>query len=370
MYIQNHPIKKWIAARRVLILTSLLAILFGACFLKPSATAFPAKAQQGSTFVYLPIVRTNKSNSIVIGMYPTGYWQPLPINALQNEFYPVENWSGKRISIAAIFHQIQGSNPPVLSLLTPLWDAGYTPFVNLYVNASARTVADGGMDGDIIAWARQFVQYANGGQRMAFLAPMQEMNYPAVPYALDPANYKKAYERIQTIFAGQGVPRESVRWVFAPNGYTRPGDPPVETYYPGDSKTDIISISAYNFGYHPKNAYKDWETPPEVFLGSLDHIRSFAPNKPLIISQTGTTAYYSNGINWEQKNKWLKDAYNLLASYPNMVAVIYYSANQDFDWSLFTGSQAIFSGYTQGIANGAYTYMSPNEIKASALFGR
>jgi hypothetical protein len=319
--------------------------------------------------VFLPITVLNSPvRNVMLGIYPSNYWQPMVQDAINKEFIPLDTWSGKHLSLAGVFHSID-QYKTVSNMLPTIWNNGYTPFVNIYFNASAYTIASGGKDAAIRAWARDFAIYANGGTRMAFLAPMQEMNGDWVPYGLDPANFKIAFKRIRQLFSEEGVPSASVRWVFAPNGYSDSSDPGFETYYPGDAYVDVVAFSGYNFGYHPLNPYKDWETPSEVFSPYLTRMTAMAPSKPIMVVQTGTTAYYNSSrtTSPDQKNLWLREAYTLLAQYPGVIGVIYYDDSPDYDWTFYRSGSVSFTGYREGVASASFVYIPPVEVMEMEL---
>jgi len=341
-------IRRWI--RAVIQFAALAMILFG------GMEALPRKIEAASpTKLFLPLV-IKSSNTVMLGIYPANWWVPMPSDAIHQELEPVNTWSGKGLSIAGVFHYFD--QPKVVNMmLAPIWDNGYTPFVNIYADTSAVNIASGGWDQTIHAWAKDFAIFADGGRRMAFLAPLQEMNWKGNPYSLDPTNFIKAYKRIQSIFAQEGVPAQSVRWVFAPNGYSAPGNPPFESYYPGDSYVDVVAFSSYNFGTYPSNPYPEWMSPNDVFVPYIQRMIKMAPSKPIFIAQTGTTA--SGG----DKNQWLRDAYSLLAGYSQIKGVIYYNANVDYDWAFYLPPAVVFNGYKDGVANPVYRYISPTEAR-------
>jgi beta-mannanase len=189
------------------------------------------------------------------------------------------------------------------------------------------------------------------------------MNWTGFPYSCDPVNYKLAFDRIRSIFVQEGVPAESVRWVFAPNGLTGCSGHSMATYYPGDSKIDLIAISAYNYGYHPSNPYPGWSTPEETFGAALQEAYTLAPSKPIFIGQTGTTAYASPGVtSVSAKNNWLSEAYGTLPGYANVRGVIYFNALDVVDWAFYLEDVLAYTGYVEGIQNN-YAYLSPATLK-------
>lgn len=327
----------------------------------PSA-AEAGSASQGFS-VFVPIVK-GPPPPVMLGLYPQNWWAPTPKDVLENEFLAADDWVGKRSSIAGIFHSLQDTalEGNVVQLMGEIWDCGYTPFVNMYAKVSASDIATGKIDANIKAWAQAYRQYVQDGDRMAFLAPLQEMNGDWVPYGEDPANFKLAFKRIQNIFAQQGVPRESVRWVFAPNGWSEGAT--FEQYYPGDEYVDVVSFSAYNFGYHPDNPYPKWKTPEQTYGPFLERMRQMAPGKPIFVAQTGTTAYTASGWDSGEKDEWLHDAYAYLAGSPGVRAIVYYNANtKNYDWTIFKPGKVKYSGYAEAAMELNYRYISPQELK-------
>lgn len=354
---------------RVLILVALLTVTLVPQLSVRADEPDPSQPDALPNKIYLPItIHNSPVRNVMLGIYPSSYWQPTVQDAINKEFKPLDTWSGKHTSLAGVYHSIE-QYKTVSNMLPTIWNNGYTPFVNIYFNASAYKIASGGKDGEIRAWARDFAIYANGGSRMAFLAPMQEMNGGWVPYGLDPGNFKIAFKRIRQLFAEEGVPAASVRWVFAPNGYSDPSTPGFEEYYPGDAYVDVVAFSSYNFGYHPLNPYKSWSTPSEVFSPYLTRMTAMAPSKPIMVAQTGTTAYYNSSrtTNPDQKNLWLKEAYTLLAQYPSLIGIIYYNASPDYDWTFYLSGSVSFTGYRDGVASASYTYVPPVDVMEMVL---
>jgi hypothetical protein len=334
-------------------------------------------ALQDNGAVFLPLMlRTHipDRNPVMLGMYPQS-WPGLQ-STIDNEIHAAEGWSGKEMSIVGTFTDFEEPNytANIQNQLTTIWNNGYTPFVNIGTSHTSYAVATGEIDNAIRAWARAYAAYATGGGgRMAFIAPLDEMNGNWVPYydGGNKENFKLAYAHIRQIFAEEGVPAESVRWVFAPNGFTIPGDE-FEYYYPGDTTVDVVAFSAYNFGYHPYNsAWPDWKNPDEVFGPYLDRMRALAPTKPIFIAQTGTTSYAANGPNPEMKNSWLHSAYSFLAAYQGVRAVIYFNIvnEQQVDWPFYvpedTGHQ--YPGYIEGVSSPEYIYLTPEALKSLPL---
>jgi beta-mannanase len=193
-----------------------------------------------------------------------------------------------------------------------------------------------------------------------------------VPYGLDPANFKLAYWRIQTIFAEEGVPANSVYWVFAPTGYNHHSYPPFEDYYPGHETVDVVGFSSYNFGYCPVDEYPDWLTPDEQLGEFIRRMEVMAPGKAVFITQFAASSYVSPGNNDDSvKSQWLEDAYTYLAIYESVKAALYFNLDNGCDWAFYNtwdGNSRQLVGYRDGISIPAYEYVTPSELSFSGFF--
>lgn len=313
----------------------------------------------------------------MVGIYPNGWPEQ---STIDNEMRPVDNWvtsmtGGRSTSIFGTFLNMMMNDTiakaNVEMPLTIVWNNGYTPFVNLPVPGSAYDVASGKYDAQFTSFAKSYKNYAASGRRFAYIAPMQEMNGEWTSYGKDPSNFILGYKRIQDIFSQNGVPRSSVKWVFAPNGWTKPGLPTFERYYPGDAYVDVTAISSYNFGYCHGGT---WQEPVTVFnpttMGSngyyLDRMRKLAPTKPIFIAQTASSSWKSSGnSNYAEKDRWLADAYNYLAGQANVKAVIYFNTNKECDWAVYIQSKVQFQGYRTGVNGNGYSYISPDKLMSA-----
>jgi hypothetical protein len=317
------------------------------------------------------------------GVYIQGYIGDQSV--IDSQVHTLDAWAapGAAVSILGSYIDLEDGNPAYNlyhELETP-WVNGYTVFMNLYSTRSASYIANGSLDGKIRNLADAYKSWVNlGGGRFAFLGPLPEMNGNWVSYGMDASNFKQAYWRIQNIFAQQGVPASTVRWVFVPNGWSKKGTPGFESYYPGDSTVDVVGFSAYNFGNHPYNPQSEWQDPLTVFNDPdiaypqgdcLDRMYLMAPTKPIFIVQTGTTAYLGGRPNTSAKNDWLVTAYDYLAAYPHLRAVIYFNQVnwQGVDWPFYVHGDAAhqYQGYRQAMTNPAYKYISPQELSGMNL---
>jgi hypothetical protein len=321
----------------------------------------------GDEKTYLPLTQASNEQPVLLGTYSQEWIGSQRV--IYDEYQTLDSWAGERMSIAGLF--VDMFSDPIDNIEMPLetiWDNGYTPFVNLTVQynsgITAKQIANGYADATLRDIARSYAAMVLYNHRMAFFAPLQEMNGDWVPYGMDPPNFILAYRRIQQIFAEESVPSESIQWVFAPNGWNAPVSPPFEEYYPGDAFVDILGFSSYNFGYCSASSRPAWQMPDVVFDEFIHRMIAMAPSKPIFIVQTGTTAYTKQGKSITAKNQWLADAYNYLAAHPSVRAVLYYNRwDSDCDWSFYQLGGEQYTGYQQGVANPAYGYVSPFALK-------
>jgi mannan endo-1,4-beta-mannosidase len=316
---------------------------------------------------FTPIINkgvTGSQGHILLGAY-TQDWTGLQ-GVIVNEVNGLDNWSGKRLSIVGTF--VDFTSDPTYEIemqLEVIRENGYVPFLNLATFNSyytAARIAQGEADNYLRAVARSYAMYAKGGKQAAYIAPLYEMNATWPPYKGDPTNFILVYKRIQQIFAEEGVPDQSVAWVFAPNGNSAPGTPDFEYYYPGDAYVDFLGLTAYHFGYcdavDPQ--YRGWLTP-EVAIGTyLNRLIALAPDKQIILAQTGTTAMTEYGWDDTAKDNWLITMYEYLSRFSQLHAVNYYNRwDSDCDWAVYNPNGSKYTGYITGISNSVYGYFSP-----------
>lgn len=270
----------------------------------------------------------------MLGLYPDG-----PLQSNITEVRNANDWlirnGASGITFAGDFIDFS-LNPSwnVPAELNASWNNGFVPFVNLMPpeNAACRTpdaIARGDCDTILRDFANHFKTWANGGQKKAFLAPLPEMNGYWVPYYSSGAAYRAAFLRFRRIFDEVGVPRSSVRWVFAPNGWhdiLRP-ETAFENYYPGDSNVDVVAFSAYNFGGCPADSpWRIWDGYETAMKPYLERLSAMAPGKPLFLAQTGSVNVPDDPRNpSETRDNWLRDTLSKLAAYPALRGIIYFN---------------------------------------------
>ena len=364
--------------RLLILLFAFASILAASEAAQPTAVQAQQAEKSGESQVFLPIILNHYSNSYsstdkFIGIYMQEFWDTDTIHHMAE----ADLLAGKKHSVSAYFMDIADQNMPynLTTQLETLWQNGYISFVNINSTQSAYDIASGKYDASIRNMAKVYFEWVNkGGGRRAFLAPLPEMNgvnadnTPWTSYGGDPANFKLAYQRFQTIFVQAGVTTDHAWWVFAPNGWSISGHE-FENYYPGDNQVDVIAFSSYNYG-HCKVAipWQRWENYDTLYEPYLTRLRAMAPLKPVLLGQTGTTAEYqtTGEYNVDAKNNWLRLNYQYLAQQPQVLGALYYDFDQtswECNWRILPGST--FTGYADSVSATVYKYMSPSNMQSA-----
>ena len=267
---------------------------------------------------------TDGRDLVLAGVYSDQWQSGSDVTALNEA-------SGKRVSLVGTFHHLWESEHGVDSntdwLLEQAWSAQATPVANVEVAISAFDMAAGGYDPAIRQWALRVKGWLDRGEgRSLLIAPLQEMNSNWVPYGQDPGNYQIAFRKFVEIFRSEGMDETKVRWVFAPNAWSV-GRHSMAEYYPGDDVVDLIGISVYNFGAN----VGVWTGVFESGMAAIETVRGFAPTKPYLITQIGSST--SGG----DRDAWLREMFAFTATDPNVVGLIYFNFNKETDWKVWDG---------------------------------
>jgi hypothetical protein len=300
-----------------------------------------------TSFVLITLFYTSAfasdTGQLYAGMYPDDFWRNTEIlNA-------VADWSGKRMTFGGTFIDAAEDTSNIVEKLEQAWQGQSTPFANVEMGGTAAEIASGELDYDIMNFATGVQEWLNKGQgRSLIIAPMQEMNLRESRWGCDAENFKVAYRKFLTAFQEFGIDNDTqVRWAFAPNGWTTPACGSIAPYYPGDDVVDVIGISAYNFG--PNEWDGKYRSPSEIYT-YLNELRTFAPNKPYLIAQTGTAPVGGD------RDAWLREMFTVLSSAPNVVGFLYFNKDKsswggnEWDWRIFdTYEKTGATGFVDGM---------------------
>ncbi len=196
--------------------------------------------------------------------------------------------------------------------------------------------------------------YNTGDDRRVYLRLAHEMNgnwYPwdAAMGGNSPKDYVRMWQHVKKIFNSKGLDANHVQWVWAVNR-DDVGGFRAEQFYPGDAYVDWIAIDGYNWG--TSQTWSSWQTPDRVFGQMIARLRAIT-NKPLAITEVGSTTKTSLGTNKAAKSQWITDFLNYAIS-KNIKMVCWFNKDKETDWAVFDGSNG-YSTYAIGIKLSSYS---------------
>lgn len=148
-------------------------------------------------------------------------------------------------------------------------------------------------------------------------------------WAQSPADYIAAWRHIHDVFVAEGA--TSVAWVWCPNASAFE-DGEAQSFYPGPEYVDWLCADGYNWA--PGRDGDPWETFEEIF-GAF-YLWAAQQNQPIMVGEYGVQ---EDGEG--RKAAWVRDALvSVKARFPLMRALIYFNANQDYDWRMDTTSES------------------------------
>jgi hypothetical protein len=148
-------------------------------------------------------------------------------------------------------------------------------------------------------------------------------------WAESPEAYKAAWRHIHGIFKAEGV--TTVKWVWCPNASAF-DDGEAQEYYPGPEYVDWLCADGYNWA--PGRDGDRWETFSEIF-GSF-YLWASKQHKPIMVGEYGVQEDTAG-----RKADWIRDvAATVKSQFPLIRALVYFNANQDYDWRIDTSTEA------------------------------
>ena len=149
-------------------------------------------------------------------------------------------------------------------------------------------------------------------------------------FAGTPEQYIAAWQHIVGIFRSEGA--DNVRWVWCPNASAF-NDGEAQAFYPGPDFVDWTCADGYNWA--PGRAGDDYRSFKEIFSGF--YFWAAQQNKPIMVGEFGVQERKAG-----EKAEWITATREAIKTdFPQMKAVVYFSANKDYDWRLTTSESAI-----------------------------
>ncbi|HEV3365364.1 MAG TPA: glycosyl hydrolase [Acidimicrobiia bacterium] len=151
-------------------------------------------------------------------------------------------------------------------------------------------------------------------------------------WAGTPDQYIAAWRHIVQIFRNQGA--DNVRWVWCPNASAF-NDGEAQQFYPGPDFVDWVCGDGYNWA--PGRAGDDYRSFTEIFSGF--YLWAAQQNKPIMVGEFGVQERKPG-----EKADWITATREAIKTdFPLMKAIVYFSANKDYDWRLTTSDSALES---------------------------
>lgn len=206
-------------------------------------------------------------------------------------------------------------------------------------STSLQAIAEGHEDAAIDAFAAKCKAWGYP----ILLRPFWEMNGGWYGWGRKPeyvAAWRRYVSRIRAI-------APNVSFVWCPNTIWDAASDPAP-YFPGESYVDWVGMDGYN-----KN--EPWKSPYEVFKATYDRLRQLAPNRPIMICETGSQEAGGN------KAAWIT---NLLSTalpgrFPAIKALVWFNWNifesgRRMEWPIESSATAQFA-YKTGLSSGYYS---------------
>jgi hypothetical protein len=254
------------------------------------------------------------------------------------ELAAVTSLVGAQPSIVLAFSDFTAAPP--ISGLTTVRDAGADPVVTWepwrYLGGdnydwSAFTMASiisGAHDDYLYRWADELAAWGS----TVYLRFAHEPNgtwYPWSPAGgTSRQTYIEAWRHVRGIFTSKNV--QNVQWIWAPN--IAGNGAALADWYPGDEFVDVVGIDGYNWG--TSIAGGTWTSPDDLFGPSLDQIRDFAPDKPILVTEVGSAEQGGS------KPEWIGDLVEYLDGAASVSGFVWFDYNKEADWRLGSSSQS------------------------------
>ena len=217
-------------------------------------------------------------------------------------------------------------------------------------------VADGRYDAYIKQWAASAARWGHP----FFLRFNWEMNGDWFPWSEGVngnarGTYVAAWRHVHDLFASVGA--RNATWVWCPNIDPDGRYTALEGLYPGDAYVDWTCIDGYS--HEPGNPGRSFKS---IFRSVYDEVTRIAPNKPMVIGETGA-------VQSSRKPAWLAGMFQALADMPAVKAFMYFENIENpgnIDWSVAT-SPAAQSAFRTGINDPAFLENDFGDIDASPI---
>ena len=149
-------------------------------------------------------------------------------------------------------------------------------------------------------------------------------------FAGTPEQYVAAWRHVVRTFRSEGA--GNVSWVWCPNASAF-NDGEAQRFYPGDDFVDWTCADGYNWAPgRPGDGYRSFQ---DIFAGF--YAWASLHDKPVMVGEFGVQER-----NPGEKAQWITDAGETIkTAFPLLGAIVYFSADKDYDWRLATSDSAL-----------------------------
>jgi beta-mannanase len=183
------------------------------------------------------------------------------------------------------------------------------------------TIAAGEHDGLIDRWAAQIAAFRS--PVMLRFAP--EMNGDWLPWSEGvngngAGDYVAAWRHVRERFRRAGA--TNAVWVWNPIA-AYDGSTPLTAVFPGADEVDWVAVDGYNWG---STRAWGWQSYEEVFAPTITALRELAPQRPLMIAETGCAPD-------ARKPAWIRATF-AAARADGVAALVWFEFAKETDWRL------------------------------------
>jgi Bacterial Ig domain len=287
-----------------------------------------------------------------------------------------DSHAGKNISMLALGSNWGSSNNTFpTSAMDTIRSHGMIPFYSWASESDGAGTSDSNfqlqdiINGNYDSYITSFAQAAKAWGHPFFLRLDWEMNligtFPWVQTVNgnSAGQYVTMWRHVHDIFTKVGA--NNATWVWCPNAEYNGSWSPLSSLYPGDSYVDWTCIDGYNWGTNPWYVGHTWQTFTSVFQQTYNDILSFAPTKPIMVGETGSTEYGGSKGNWI--NGML--AQELPVNFPKIKGFMWFNWYAPPDWEIESSStaQASFASSIKSSYYSTNTFGSLSTTKVQPL---
>lgn len=235
---------------------------------------------------------------------------------------------GKKPSMAMMFNgwTADGNKDFPIQFCRNADAGGYLPHITWEPMMGLPELMSGKYDNDIRKYGEAIAAFG----KPVILRFAHEFNGDWYPWSilneeLVPASvYVTAFKYVHAKIRAAGA--TNAHWVWAPNNASGAKNPQsLASYYPGDEYVDLIGMDGYNFG--TSQTWSSWQSFSQIFSDLYGWIQQHHPNKPVFISEMGTSSTGGS------KAAWINDMFvQLKTNFPKVISIVWFNIDKETDW--------------------------------------